>query len=76
MWQAKAQQIIAALCLAAYRQANYLPNGRKRAKHVPYVVPAEARALVDCLNRDDEIGAKSLMMHDYTIQQTRNAERI
>ena len=57
-WEEKAHKIISELCLASYAQANVLPNGRLRKKHVPYSVPNEARFLVDCLKRQDEHAAK------------------
>lgn len=66
---------MAAMCMASYRQANYR-DGRKLAKHVPYSVPSAARALLDCLDRDDEHGAKALMAYDYDIEQIRDLERI
>jgi hypothetical protein len=74
-WRHKAEEIIAAMCMASYRQANYR-NGRKLAKHVPYSVPAAAQALVECLERDDEHAAKSLMAYDYDIEKIRDVERI
>lgn len=35
------------ICAAEYRQANFLPNGRKRKKHVPYHVPSEVTDLLE-----------------------------
>jgi hypothetical protein len=57
-WAEKAHRIIGRLCLDSYRQSNPKP-GRK---HVPYVVPALAQDLVDCLNKDDEVRAKCLFL--------------
>lgn len=59
-WHAKADTIIARHSLESYRQANILPNGRARRHYVPYHVPDIARALVECLNRNDEHEAKRL----------------
>ena len=62
-WRDKAQREITAMCAASYRQVNYMKNGRKRKRHVPYAVPALARDLVDCLGRDDEMRAKAIFLH-------------
>ena len=59
-WHRKTEEIIARYSLESYRQANILPNGRARRHHVPYHVPEIARALVECLNRNDEHEAKRL----------------
>ncbi len=75
-WHNKAQQIIAALSNASYLEANRLPNGDMRKSHVAYSVPYEAKLLIECLNRDDEETAKSLMAHNYEIQKIRNEVRI
>lgn len=75
-WHNKAQQIIAALSKAAYLEANQLPNGNMRKRHVSYSIPYEAKLLIEALNRDDEMAAKSLMSHDYEIQKIRNEVRI
>lgn len=64
-WKCKAHEIIAELCTASYRQANFLPNGNKRKKHVPYSVPALAQELVKCLNENDEVSAKSWFHYYY-----------
>lgn len=65
-WRHKAQRLIAQYSLASYREANVLPNGRKRRRHVPYSIPEIARALVAALNRDDELEAKRLFMVEAT----------
>jgi hypothetical protein len=65
LWRTKCHEIIYKLSEASYRQANYLPNGRKRKRHVPYTVPALAEELVDCLYKDDEHRAKSLFHYFY-----------
>lgn len=67
-WKDKANRIIAALSLEAYKAKNL---GKK--KHEPYTIPETASALIDCLNRDDERAAKSLMMYDYDAQRVANA---
>lgn len=64
-WEKKAHQIIAAMCLASYEAANRLPDGSRRKRHVPYSVPASARALIDALGRNDEERAKAIMLFDY-----------
>jgi hypothetical protein len=61
-WQDKAHQIIAQECSAAYRAANQKRDGTWRKKHVPYHVPPIAQALVECLNTDDEVRAKSIFI--------------
>jgi hypothetical protein len=61
-WQHKAESIIAQHCRTSYEQANRLPNGRMRRRHVPYSVPPIAAALVDALNHDDEAEAKRLLV--------------
>ena len=64
-WRDKAHRRIRELCSNAYRQANQLPNGMFRKKHVPYTVPAEASALVKCLDTDDEMRAKSIFVYGW-----------
>lgn len=58
----KAHEVIARECWEAYRAANILPDGSKRKRYVPYTVPPIARALIDCLNAGDEVGAKALLI--------------
>jgi hypothetical protein len=65
-WRGKAQRLIAEHCAIAYRQANILPNGRKRKQHVPYSVPPIAAALVAALNADDEHEVKRLFIVEST----------
>lgn len=59
-WERKAHAIIAELSAASWRQANILPNGKQRKRHVPYSIPETARALVDALGRNDEHKAKAI----------------
>ena len=59
LWREKCKEIIADLSWDSYRAANYLPNGRKRKRHVPYSVPADATMLVKCLDYGDEETAKA-----------------
>lgn len=59
-WRHKAQEIIGRYCLASYKQANTLPNGRTRKRHVPYSVPEIAAALILTLDINDEAEAKRL----------------
>lgn len=61
-WKHKAHSIIASECKASYLYSNQLPNGAFRAKHKPYNVPELAKSLIDCLNQDNEILAKALML--------------
>ena len=65
-WHDKAKRVIAEYSLQSYRQANILPNGRKRRSHVPYSIPDIARALIDALNKDDEHEAKRLFLVEST----------
>ena len=64
-WRDKAHRRIGELCLQAYRQANQLPNGMFRKKHVPYTVPVEASTLVKCLDTNDEERAKSIFVYGW-----------
>lgn len=64
-WQDKAQKVIAELSRQSYEQANRLPSGKMRKKHVPYSIPDTAVRLIEALNRNDEHAAKSTMMYDY-----------
>jgi hypothetical protein len=64
-WQDKAHKIIGTLSRESYEKENRLPNGRFRKKHRPYSIPATAKALVEALGRNDEEGAKAIMMYDY-----------
>lgn len=52
MWD-KAQSLVAADSLAAWREANVLPNGQRRKRHRPYVIPPRAHAMVDALGKGD-----------------------
>jgi hypothetical protein len=68
-WKIKANKIVGALCRKSYVEANFLKSGKKRKKHVPYSVPQEAVDLLRFVARNDEHGAKALMMHDYAISK-------
>lgn len=57
-WQDKAHKIIAQECLQAQRAA----NRQRRKQHIPYHVPPIAQALVECLDTDDEVRAKSIFV--------------
>jgi hypothetical protein len=65
-WEEKAHRLVAAECLAAWRHANLLPSGKRRARHVPYSVPTSAARLVELLGRKDrraaELDAKSTFL--------------
>lgn len=59
-WQQKANRIIAALCLDAYRKANTKPDGTRYSSYRPYEPPYIARHLVECLDTNDEERAKGI----------------
>lgn len=59
-WRTKAENVIAALSLEAYRAANVKANGTKRKKHVPYTIPEDAQTLANCLKTNDEETAKAI----------------
>lgn len=61
-WREKANREIERLCRESYLHMNQYSDGTMRRKHVPYSVPAIAKALVDCLNRDDEETAKAIFV--------------
>lgn len=61
-WRDKANRVISADCMAEWREANTLPNGRRRKRHVPYSVPKTAQELVECLKSDDEERAKAIFI--------------
>lgn len=61
-WRDKAYKVIGTLCQEFYVQANRMKDGNYRKKHVPYSVPTLAERLIDCLNTDDEIGAKNIFV--------------
>lgn len=63
-WQAKVRDKIGELSLKAYREAN-TPKGRR---HKLYSLPDTVVDLVDCLNRNDEEGAKAILMYRYEAQ--------
>jgi hypothetical protein len=67
-WQDKANLVIYGLCSQSYRQANYR-DGKPLKHHVPYSVPQEAKDLIDCLNNNDEAGAKAMFLHNYAIEK-------
>ena len=67
-WVKKANALVYALCQKSYMQANY-KNGKKYKKHVPYSVPQEAQDLLDCIQRDDEEGAKAMFLYNYAIEK-------
>lgn len=59
-WQDKAHRLIADMCRTSYLQTNRKPNGRLYKRHRPYSVPLHAQELVECLRREDEVGAKQI----------------
>ena len=61
-WRDKANAMVAAECLASYRAANILPNGRLRKRHVPYRVPELSEALIQALNANNEHEVKRLFL--------------
>ena len=74
MWRNKVNQVILALCAEAYKKANILPNGQKRKRHVPYVVPELAQELVKALGEDNEEKCKSLMLWEYDSSTNKKIE--
>jgi poly(3-hydroxybutyrate) depolymerase len=60
MWN-KAQTLIAADSLAAWREANTLANGKRRKHHKPYVISARAQAMVEALRANDADVTASLI---------------
>lgn len=62
-WEEKAHRRIAAMCLAAFHQANTTRNGTRRRRTQPYSVPALAQTLVTVLGRQDEEGAKRIFLN-------------
>jgi hypothetical protein len=68
-WQVKAHRIIGELSRQSYEQANRMRSGKLRKKHAAYSVPYAAQELIRALNINDEHMAKSIMMHDYDVQQ-------
>ena len=61
-WRAKANEIIGTLCRESYLAANTTKSGKRRKRHVPYSVPVTAKALVECLNKNDEVRAKNIFL--------------
>lgn len=72
-WEDKAHKVIAALCLAAWEQANPKGrNGQRPKKHRPYQVPDLAANLVVALGLHDaakrEESVKALLLeHNYRV---------
>lgn len=66
-WHDKARLLIGRLSYAAFCQANKLPDGTFRKRHVPYTLPEVVHDLVTCLNTNDEERAKSIFLNDYTV---------
>jgi hypothetical protein len=70
-WENKADKVIAALCFAAWEQANPRGrNGQRPKKHRPYQVPELASRLVSALGlhdaREREESVKALLLqHNY-----------
>ena len=52
MWN-NAQRLIGEDALAAYRAANFLPNGRLRKRHRQYSLPARVDVMVAALSLND-----------------------
>ncbi len=61
-WQDKAKEIMGRYAYQAYLQANRLPNGKMRKRHVPYNTPEICQALAKALDEDDEHEAKRLFL--------------
>lgn len=65
-WRGKAQELIGHMCEASYRQSNTKKDGTRYKKHRAYSVPALAQVLIECLNTDNEEGAKRIFL-DYDL---------
>jgi hypothetical protein len=67
LWKTKANSTIAALCFAAWDQANPKKNGRRPKKHKPYCVPKLATEIVKTLGlhnpAESERETKALLLH-------------
>lgn len=60
-WRKKARRVLEELCSAAYAAAAAEAK-KKRRKRIDYSVPDDARDLITFLNKNDEEGAKALML--------------
>lgn len=58
----KAQSVIADLCAQSYREANTMPDGRRRKRHRAYSVPAIASALVNAIGRADREAVSAILI--------------
>jgi hypothetical protein len=67
MWD-KAQSLMAADCLAAYKKANpnHNPHGKRRAK--PYSVPQRSTDLAAALGENDAEKVAAIMMYQFRAQ--------
>ncbi len=68
-WRTKCHELIYKLCRASFLQANQKENGLLYKVTRPYTVPQEAKDLINCLNTNDEVGAKTLFNYDYNISK-------
>ena len=68
-WQDRVKQVVSSLCRESYLQSNTKKDGKLYKKHRPYSVPDLAIELIDCLNRDDEKTAKSIMLYSYDVRR-------
>lgn len=72
-WRHKANRLIQAMSFKAWHDANHDKRGRRYKRHRPYVIPAEAEALVECLGMHDQVAAehraKDMFLTNYRILQ-------
>ncbi len=67
-WITAVNAVIHNICHASYMAANFLPNGQKRKKHVPYHTGQVVDDLVDCLGKNDQERAFAILMYNYECQ--------
>ena len=72
-WRTRARRVVDDLCKAAYASA-VAEAKKQRRKRIDYRVPDDATALIGFLNKDDEEGAKALMLclNFYEVEKRRD----
>lgn len=61
-WRTKVFHVINVLSFDAWKRANHNKHGRRYKTHRQYALPDEATALVRCLDLNNEVEAKEIMM--------------
>ena len=61
-WQDNVKKVIGEDCKQAYLEAQTDKRGKRYKKRRPYIIPAISLALVDALNKHDEVEAKRLLL--------------